>query len=220
LDELILVRHGYAHCNRQGIIAGPERAGLTEHGRAQADALGGRLAIEGGVTAIHSSTTRRAVQTASILADTLGLPVQARPDLRVPDPGAAEGLPWALARARWATDPANPIRPYPPDAEPWPEYLTRAGRELTDIIDNHPGGRVVVIGHAETVTAAYCVLLGVSDLGRLKLATDHGARCIWRPVQEWDGVAVPARRWALVSHNDVSHLPPALVTHPIASSDP
>ncbi|MGC9667699.1 histidine phosphatase family protein [Planosporangium sp. 12N6] len=201
--ELLIARHGEAHCNIAGIIAGPSCTGLTSRGRDMAAALGKRLAAEAPVTAIHASTTPRARETADIIAEALHLPVTGQHDLRVPDPGTAEGLTWAEARAA-GTDPDNPVRPASASAETWAAYLARASACLQTILDDLTG-RVLVVGHSETLTAAFHLLLGVDTLGRLKLALDHTAVTTLRPVREYAGVVVE-QRWQLVQHNDVTHL--------------
>jgi probable phosphoglycerate mutase len=204
--EILLVRHGRAHCNDAGTIAGPNCAGLTLAGRGQATATARGLATGPLIHAIHASTTLRAWQTAEIIAEALRLDVTPEPSLRVPDPGAAEGERWEVARARWPRDPHNPTRPAAPGAEPWNAYLDRAAASLSRQFDNHPGGRRLVIGHSETASAVLQFLLGVRDLVRLKLAFDHCAITIWRKTVEWPGTESRLRRWTLVQHNGVGHL--------------
>lgn len=201
-SELLLIRHGHAHCNDTGIIAGPGCTGLTDTGNAQAAATAAWLADTGPIDAIHTSTTRRAADTAAIIAARLGLPVVAEPGLRVPDPGAAEGVPWPLARAAWRADPHNPTRPAAPGGEAWCAYLDRATAALGQLLDHHPGGRIVVVGHTETLTALLHHLLGEAALGRLKLAFDHAACSTWQTTTEWPGITPAWQRWTLVRHNE------------------
>ncbi len=199
--EVLIARHGHALCNERHIISGPNCEGLTDLGRAQAHALGDRLAAAGNVTAIHASTTPRAMETARIVGRILGHQVHAEQDLRVPDPGQAEGRSWREARQDWPTDPDYPTRPLAPQGETWTDYLTRAGRRLDTLLGEHPGGRVLVFGHTETATAMLTVILGTADLGRLKLGLDHCATSTWRTAREWPGVTATRQRWTLTSHN-------------------
>lgn len=204
--ELLLIRHGRAHCNDTGIIAGPNCTGLTPAGRAQATATARRLATGPPVRAIHASTTLRAWQTAQILAEALRLDVTAEPDLRVPDPGAAEGERWETARSRWPCDPQTSTRPAAPEGEPWAAYLGRSAAAVSRLLDSHPDSRVVIVGHSETLTTALHLLIGVNELGRLKIAFDHCAITAWQPTVEWPGTDFRHQRWTLVRHNDVNHL--------------
>ncbi len=45
-SELLLTRHGEAHCNLDGAMRGPTCRGLTDHGLTQAAQLGERLRAE------------------------------------------------------------------------------------------------------------------------------------------------------------------------------
>ncbi|GII26520.1 histidine phosphatase family protein [Planosporangium mesophilum] len=204
--ELLIARHGQGHCNLNRVIAGSTCSGLTEEGRAQAQALGKRLAGEGGVTAIHASTTRRALETAGIVGAALGVPIQEQIDLRFPDAGAAEGQAWVEARAQWGIDPLDPIRPAAEGAESWRTYVDRAAGVLDSILDEHPGGRVLVVGHSETIAAMYALLLGSPDLGRLKVGMWYCALSAWQATRERPGSVVAHQRWTLVAHNDARHV--------------
>ncbi|MEV6924093.1 histidine phosphatase family protein [Dactylosporangium sp. NPDC051485] len=149
------------------------------------------------MSALYASTTPRASETAQIIGGKVGLAAQQRPALRVPDAGAAEGHVWADARERWPLDPHNLIRALPDDAEPWPTYLDRAAADLDEILHQHLGGRIVIVGHTETVSAMYAPLLGVHDLGRLKVDLGHCEVSVWRAVGEWPGAQHNSQRWSL-----------------------
>jgi probable phosphoglycerate mutase len=194
--EIIIARHGHAHCNEHRIIAGPACKGLTDNGRAQANALGQRLADRGGITAIHASTTPRALETAHIAAQYLGLPVQEEPDLRVPDPGDAEGWFWPDARTHWPLDPDYPTRPLA-GGETWRGYLARSGGWLDELISAHPGGRVLIVGHTETGTAMLSSLLGVLSLHRMYIHLGCCKYLVWRCSIPRENEIQPIERWAL-----------------------
>ncbi|GEM_PF-1112838 len=205
-SELVIARHGHAHCNDTRTIAGPGCTGLTETGRAQARALADRLRREGGIGEIHASTTRRAWETATLIADILDVPVREQHQLRVPDPGEAEGRQWSAARDAYPIDPDNPVRPIADGGERWTDYLARAAAALTAILNTAPGGRVLVVGHSETAAAAFAMSLGTNQLGKMKVRLDCAGITRWRPADEYPGVRTAAPRWELVSHNDTSHL--------------
>ncbi|MDQ1294019.1 MAG: 2,3-bisphosphoglycerate-dependent phosphoglycerate mutase [Actinomycetota bacterium] len=122
-DRIVFARHGHAICNRDRTIHGPTCPGLTETGTRQTHALAEKLAGNG-ITAVHASTTRRALDTARILAERVALPVCEEPGLRVPDPGAAEGLHWDDARSRWPLGPVYPPVPCPTTPSPGPPAST------------------------------------------------------------------------------------------------
>ncbi len=195
-DELLLVRHGQSHTNAAGIVAGPSCQGLTEGGRTTARAVGARLAAEGGISVLCSSTTRRAWETAAEIAAATGVPSVSEPALRVPDPGAQEGLPWSRIRAEGVLP-----------EETWDTYLDRALFRLKSLVARHPGGRVVMVGHSEMVSAVYMLFTGCRDLGGLRVPLDYGAITSF---VRFDGC------WELYRHNDTAHIPPDVPRYPAA----
>lgn len=175
---LLIARHGQGHANADRTVAGPSCRGLTDTGRAQARGLARRLAFSADVTAIHFSTTLRARQTAQIIAARLRLNPHREPALRVPDPGEAEGMTWIEARRAWPADPLAPRRPRARRSEPWQTYLERAQRALERILAANPNGRVLVVGHTETL-AAMVALRGNGTGHRFVRSLDFCAMTTW-----------------------------------------
>lgn len=209
--EVLLVRHGEAHCNTGGYLAADTCQGLTEMGRRQATFLARRLRYESDddapVVRLLCSPVRRAYETAHVVANTLGLEPQTQQQLRVPDLGPrAEGQTFETLRQRWPPDPAKPGRVLIDGGETWSQYLVRAHACLKTVLDTHPGGRIVIIGHNETISAALSLLLGVSSLGALTLHISNTGITRLVSVQEYLHVTVTTRRWALTAHNDATHL--------------
>ena len=156
--------------------------------------------------AIHASTTPRARETAALIGSVLGLAVTEEPGLRVPDPGAAEGQRWESARATWRADPDNPTRPAAAGAEAWTGYLDRATATVARLLDRHPSGALLLVGHSETLAAIFHLLLSVSTLGRLKVAFDHCAVPMARHRRMARRAQPLPERWSLEQHNDTSRL--------------
>ncbi|NKY28259.1 histidine phosphatase family protein [Nocardia gamkensis] len=201
-NELVIVRHGQAHSNVAGVLAGPGCQGLTADGRAAARAVADRIHSEGPMRTLVCSTTRRAMETAEIVSARTQVPVIGMRALRVADPGSTEGTPWA----RWRTmDAADRARR---GAESWSAYLERASTCLAELMAGSPG-RVVVVGHTETVFAAFALLLGTADLGRLGIGVDYTAVTEFRVV---------GGKWQLFRYNDVNHIPAGIARYPGARS--
>jgi probable phosphoglycerate mutase len=209
---LLLVRHAEAHCNTTGVIAADTCHGLTSTGTHQAEQLAHRLKAEHTagrpVVQLYSSPVRRARDTARAVATVIGAQPVICPDLRVPDPGPADGQPWAAARHQWPPDPDRPSRPLVDGGEPWRDYLARAHACLAGILTDRPGGRIVVIGHSETVTAMLTLLLGVSAIGALKVDQHPTGITGLTATRERPNVPIITRRWTLTTHNDTTHLSP------------
>ena len=125
-SRIVLVRHGEAECNRNGVVGGPKGCtGLTDLGRRQVAMLADRLYESGELreaTALYASVLPRAVETAERLRPVVGPgpnalgPVRERCDLCELHPGEADGLPWHeyvddLRRARLGRGPDGAHRP-------------------------------------------------------------------------------------------------------------
>jgi broad specificity phosphatase PhoE len=220
--RLVLVRHGQARCNVDGVVGGVRGCtGLTAEGVAQAAALAERLAATGGlagVGALYSSVLPRAVETARILAPALdrwrdGPPLELHQDCGLCElhPGEADGLTWEAYGERggvpdWGRD---PTAPFAPGGESWASFTGRATAALRAVVDRHPGQRVVVVCHAGVIEAAMQAFLPV-DPGRVPvgwLRVDHAA------MTEFEHAAAPVaggdERWTLVRFNDRTRAPGA-----------
>lgn len=89
--RLLLLRHGQSTWNADGRWQGQADPPLSPLGEEQAGDAARRLA-PGQFTRVVASNLRRASQTAEILAEALGLPVELDPDLREIDVGDWQGL--------------------------------------------------------------------------------------------------------------------------------
>ena len=88
--RVLLVRHGQSEWNADGRWQGQADPPLTDLGRLQAREAARAL---GAVDAVWASDLQRAVETATIIADDLGVgPVVLDPDLRERDAGEFSGL--------------------------------------------------------------------------------------------------------------------------------
>ena len=133
---LFLVRHGETVDNARQIMQGQTQGELNERGREQARQVACRLADEV-VDAVVSSDLRRAIQTAEIIAEPMGLKVTTTALLRERDWGGFTGR--FIPDLRGAT--------WPDDIESEDELLTRARSFLLYMTATFPGKRVVAVGH-------------------------------------------------------------------------
>jgi probable phosphoglycerate mutase len=213
--RVVLVRHGEAVCNVEGVVGGVLGCrGLTEEGARQVRALGERLAASGelsGVDALYASVLPRALETAEILAPALDrwregppLAVVADPDLAELRPGEADGLTWAEFTARypepdWDTDPTQVVAP---GGESWHGFVDRAAAAVARLADAHRGGLVVAACHAGVIEATMLRFLPADRaLPRLGLRTTHASLTVWERGAGHDD------RWLLQRYNDVTVAP-------------
>lgn len=147
--RVLLVRHGQSEWNATGRWQGQADPPLTELGRLQAREAARGV---GAVDAIWASDLQRAADTATIIADDIGVgPVVVDPDLRERHAGEWSGLTRDEIEERFPSYLATDRRP--PGWEPDERLLARARRALARIADAVPGGDVLVVTHAGLIYA-------------------------------------------------------------------
>jgi broad specificity phosphatase PhoE len=108
MTMIYVMRHGESTVNVARIVKCRELDGdLTDKGRQQARLVGHWLSDKG-IQRIHASPFHRAQQSAEIVSEILGLPVETDDDLREIDCGTLEGRAdpeawdlWQAASSRW-----------------------------------------------------------------------------------------------------------------------
>jgi 2,3-bisphosphoglycerate-dependent phosphoglycerate mutase len=151
---LFLFRHGETDWNREGRLQGHTDTPLNATGLAQAEALASRLRPHR-LDAVLSSDLSRALTTGRIVAEALGLPLASDPGLRETNVGAAEGLIWADAKARfgaelterWYSDNDAAF----PGGETGLATLSRGLAALRRFASAHPYRRIGVSSHGAMV---------------------------------------------------------------------
>lgn len=202
--RLVLVRHGEAYCNANGVVGGPLGCGgLTATGEAQALALGERLARTrelDDIEAIYTSVLPRAIQTAALLAPVLPDLTAVRDcELCELHPGEGDALTWQELRARygmvdWTSD---PDQPFAPGGESWTGFYARCAATVERLVERHPGQRVLLVVHGGVIEQVMKIYARDAPGVRLGLRTEH---CSMTEI-EFDG----ARR-RLLRYNDSSPL--------------
>ena len=147
MTTLYLVRHGETEDNVRQIMQGQTQGELTEHGREQARQVADRLASKP-IDAIVSSDLQRAVQTAEIIAEPHGLPINQTTLLRERD--------WGGFTGRFIPDLKDEV--WPEDIESLDCLLERAQRFLDYITTNYANQTVIAVGHGiinKAVLAVY-----------------------------------------------------------------
>jgi len=162
VTTLLLVRHGETDWNRDGRWQGHSNTSLNARGRDQARELADDLTEE--IDAVYSSDLARARETAEIVAARLGLDIRLDPRLRERGFGSWEGLTGheieerdADALARWRAGEG----PGAHDAEPFDAFAERMRRFLDDVLQRHPGERVLVIAHGGSIRVIHALATGL-----------------------------------------------------------
>jgi broad specificity phosphatase PhoE len=206
---LVLTRHGLTDRSdpEQHLGQGID-IGLSVAGRAQAAALGGRIAGEH-FDRILGSPLRRAMETAATVARRR--PVEPDARLMEMDYGAWEGLTYnaidaadAPYRARWVADPASVACP---GGESGADVAVRARSFLADMLAwaaERPGDDPVVlaVAHSTLNRVLLCVAVGIPVREYRRRFTQGQANLT---VLRWPTGAFPEQA-RILTVNDVSHV--------------
>jgi len=199
--RVLLIRHGATTLTAEDRFAGSTDVDLSEEGRAQARALGERLAsIE--LVALYASPLRRTMDTAGIVGTPHGLPPVPRDGLREIDHGRWEGLTRKEVEARfpeeYTTWEADPFTFAPEGGESGLAVLARSLPTLREIVVAHAGHCVAVVSHKATIRLLISSLLGIDARG-YRDRLDQSPACL--NVVEFKD---PTRA-RLTAYNDISH---------------
>jgi broad specificity phosphatase PhoE len=161
--EVLLLRHAADERRGDVLLGRAPGAGLSAEGVDEAHRLARRLARIG-VTRVHSSPRQRALETASIIARTLRVPIDIEFDLDDVDYGAWTGLAFAdlAADKRWSR--WNLLRSLtcPPGGESMQDVCARLMRHLSRAHRAYPGGRIAMVTHDEVIRSAALHCRGLS----------------------------------------------------------
>ena len=149
MTRLLVVRHGQSEWNAMGRWQGRADPPLTDEGRRQAKVAGGAL---GAFDAVVASPLLRAAETATIIAERLGIgPVLTDPDLVERDAGEWQGLTRSQIQEGWPGFLDDGRRP--PGYEPGDAMLARVLSALERISERMGDGDVLVVSHGGGVYA-------------------------------------------------------------------
>lgn len=191
---IVLARHGQTEANRDALLVGRIDPPLTDLGLQQARRLAGALETSGAVRVVASPLTRT-LQTATIIADVLGLPVETDDRIIEMDYGAWDGTPIADVpidtwRA-WRTDPEF----RPPDGESLRDVSRRVGAAMGEwLTTDEP---IIAVTHVSPIKAALTWALGAPD------------QMTWRMYVEVASISrIGLRQGApcMLGFNDTTHL--------------
>lgn len=200
ISRLVVVRHGETEWNLAGRIQGHADSPLTAAGRAQADAIGERLARER-FDRLFSSDLGRAWQTALAIARRTGHEVAADARLRERHFGVGEGLTYAELDARYPHASSRVARIDPdyviPGGESRRQLLERVREAFESLARDCAGGRIAVVCHGGVLAALYRIVHGIpADEPRL----------IPIPNASYNAIRFESGRWGVESWGDTAHL--------------
>lgn len=199
--RVLLIRHGATVLSAEDRFAGATDVALSEEGRAQARALGERLA-DAEIAAVYASPMQRTIATANFIAAPHGLPVTTDAGLREIDHGRWEQLTRREVERRFPDEyeswEADPFTFAPENGESGLSVMARALPVVRNIVVANTDRTVAIVSHKATIRLVLCSLLGIDARG-YRDRLDQSPACL-NALDFKDPV-----RARLVVYNDTSH---------------
>jgi probable phosphoglycerate mutase len=204
--RLIILRHGETEWNAESRYQGQLDSPLTAAGRAQAEALGGRLAGEN-VSALYSSDLGRARQTAEAIASRTRHAIVHHVGLRERHLGLFQGHIIQQAREQWPEEyrrlRSGQADYTPPGGESQRALSDRVVAAVTEIAGRHPGETLAVVTHGGVLTALFRHVLGLPLDAPRRFARSNAS---------WNVFTLSDAKWVMETWGDTSHLGGRLTT--------
>ena len=164
MTNILLVRHAVNEYVKTGKLAGwTPGVHLNEDGKAQAEALGKRLA-DAPIKAIYASPLERTMETArAIQAHHRQIDITENREIGEVDYGDWQDKTIASLRKRkmWDVVQEYPSRAYFPNGETMRGVQTRAVNEIERLVSAHPNDMIVVVSHADLIKMTLAHYLGM-----------------------------------------------------------
>ena len=175
MGKLILIRHGETEKNLNGILhAANDPETLNAKGKDQIKKTASKVKLLFPYK-IYSSKERRAIESAQILSDELGIPVEKINGMQERNWGEFTGKSWSEVKA--VLDPLSLDERYkyvPPKGESWRVFESRLIAAIKKIV-KYDKETVIVVTHGGAIRALMPYLLGVSREESFKYDPDNAS---------------------------------------------
>lgn len=160
MGQLILIRHGETDKNlNKSLHAVNDAQALNLTGREQIEATVGRLR-ELSPSKIYSSTEKRAVESAQILAQRLGIPLEQIEGIQERNFGLFIGKSWdEVKKILFPMTLKERYEYVPPCGESWKAFETRLIAAIKRIVEDNKDKTVAVVTHGGAIKALMPFLL-------------------------------------------------------------
>lgn len=199
----VLLRHAESTGNAAGAWQGQTEYPLTTLGYDQASALARRWSEESvQFDSAVSSPLQRAHQTAVVICEELGTPLELDPVWMERDFGVLSGMKNSEAQARLPDNPFfHPYRPVGERGESQWDLYVRAGRAVQSLM-RRPPGRYLVVSHGGILNMVLYAILNIPVQAnfqgpRFDFGNTGYATLAYNPDRH---------RWRLMGLNDLHHL--------------
>ncbi len=178
MARIIFIRHGQTEWNRDERFRGRVDIALDEAGLRQAEAAAQRIA-RWEVAAMYSSPLKRAMTTAEIIANRLGLRVEPLDGINDMDFGLWQGLSIGEVKEKypelfdlWRY---SPQRLQIPQGESLEDVRNRVAATIDDLAARHENDTVALVTHRVVCKVLICHLLGMDNSHFWQIAQDATA---------------------------------------------
>jgi broad specificity phosphatase PhoE len=178
VTTILLARHGETDWNSERRWQGHADRPLNESGREQARELAASL-VGRAIDVVYSSDLIRAHETARIVAERLGLPVEVDVGLREVDVGDWSGRAHEEVKG---VDPEG-FRRWQEGGKGWSggesyeEMGARVVGTVLRIAERHPGETILIVSHGGSIRACRAAAAGLSYAGSRMSAVSGMANC-------------------------------------------
>lgn len=205
MTEIWLVRHGETPWNVESRVQGWEDIGLNENGIEQARLLARHMKNlkDSGthLNAIYSSDLKRAQHTASIIAESINLPLSLEPGIRERHFGVLQGLIYSEMEQHqpeayriWRSrDPELDM----PEGESLGFFHHRVVGAINSLATRHHGERIMVVSHGGAMDIIW------RHASQVSLQADRKAPLLNASLNR---LRVSPKSWEILSWGEVDHL--------------
>jgi ribonuclease H / adenosylcobalamin/alpha-ribazole phosphatase len=162
--KLVFLRHGETRHTADRKFSGPggDDPSLIDKGVEQARRAARAISELGGVDVLVSSPMRRTLETAEVVASSLGMEIEIEPGFRESAFGQWDGLTLAEVEQRWPRELAawmGSVTARPPGGEAVADVQRRVEAALLSTLETYPGKTVVVVSHVTPIklSVRYCL---------------------------------------------------------------
>jgi probable phosphoglycerate mutase len=194
--KAILVRHGETEYNAKGIFQGYSPVPLSPRGRQQAALVAERLA-QVRPAMLYSSDIQRAFETATIISQRLGVPVQQSEGLREWHVGTWTGRPAEEFRAHLEALGAHPVTYVPEGGESQLHTQERMIEQMRVFSQQHAGDTLLCVSHGRAIDLFARHILGIDVMQPSAYHIANTSVNIFRCEHDL---------WEVITLNEVHHL--------------
>ena len=152
ITTLILVRHGETEVNKEGLMhKDADSAKLTKLGREQIKRTAKELKIQG-VDKLFSSKEERAVESAKIISEILGIACEELDNLEERKWGELEGKSWGeISEVLVKMTLEERYTFVPGGGESWKDCLERLLNAINRVVERNMGSNLAIITHGSVI---------------------------------------------------------------------